>query len=312
MIKLKIINFLRKILFLPFHIIQYLESFYTKILQQLDPNGSECYKEELYQKKIDSKIGSNLKIKKNYFKSDHEYKSKIYDYDNPIKFYTPTKISSFRAASLFIKEPYTLEWIENNGGKDIVFLDIGANIGTYSLYYASVFNGQTFSFEPAYRNLDLLVKNINLNKFNDFITVIPNPIYKKVSNKHFTQSKNIAGLAEATYGKEFLGNILKKKTKLIYNFKTLSLTIDKIFKLIDQPSQSLIKIDVDGNEIEILMGAKEFINGKDCKSIMIETREETRQDVKIILEEAGFENKTTNLPSNTATANEYWHKNSLE
>jgi len=47
MIKLKIIDFLRKILFLPFHIIQYFENTYAKILQQIDPNGSECYKEEL-------------------------------------------------------------------------------------------------------------------------------------------------------------------------------------------------------------------------------------------------------------------------
>ena len=38
---------MRKIIFLPFYIIQYLENTYAKILQQIDPNVSECYKEEL-------------------------------------------------------------------------------------------------------------------------------------------------------------------------------------------------------------------------------------------------------------------------
>ena len=296
--KFNIKSYLRKIFFLPFHIIKFIENLYSLVLQKLDPNGTECYKEELSQKQIDSKINSNLKIKKNYFGDFKEYKSKIYDYNNPLKFYTPTKIASHRAASLFEKEPFTIEWIDSNGGKEVVFLDIGANMGIYSIYYANVFNSCVLSFEPVYRNLDLLARNINLNKLNNLITIIPNPIYKSAEKSFFKQSKNLAGMAEASFGKEFY----KKKTDSEYNFQTLSLSLDNIFNLINEPISNIIKIDVDGNEAEVLYGAKKIIGDEKCKAIMVETRESTVAKVNKILEEAKFEKK------NNIGFNEFWYK----
>lgn len=50
------------------------------------------------------------------------------------------------------------------------------------------------------------------------------------------------------------------------------------------PKPNLIKIDVDGNEHEVIKGAKNTINSSDCKSILIETFYKTEKQTKSILE----------------------------
>ena len=270
--KVKII--VRKVIFLPLHIFNKLSQFYVTLIGFIDPNGSECYWEELSQKQIDSRTGSNLKFK------HQEYKPSNFNSVKKLKFYTPTKIASFRAYTLFSKEQDTLKWIEKYGEKNKIFFDVGANMGVYSLFYALTYKSKVYSFEPSFRNLDLLVRNISLNNLNQFISVISNPIYNNQIISNFSQSKNIAGLAEATFGKNSIENR--------NDYNTLSISLDYLVErnIIEKPN--LIKIDVDGNEVEVLEGARNIIKSENCNSILIETRSNTSQPVKKILEESGY------------------------
>jgi len=97
--KNKILIVLRVVLFSPFHLFIWLSKFYSKFLSFIDPNGSECYWEELSQKHINGRINSKLNLK-----NEIEYTSNKFDYNKGLNFYTPTKVSSFRAKSLFFKE----------------------------------------------------------------------------------------------------------------------------------------------------------------------------------------------------------------
>ena len=83
-----------------------------------------------------------------------------------IAFYVPNKITLWRAERLFNKEPDTIEWIRTFRNDD-VFIDIGANVGSYAIW-ASLSRGvQTYAFEPEAQNYALLNRNIALNKIND-------------------------------------------------------------------------------------------------------------------------------------------------
>ena len=296
MLKFKnIINLIRKIFLFPFEILSFFAVLYSRILSFFDPNGSERYWEELVQKHIDSKINSNLKIlQKNIFKS------KKFNYEKKLNFFTPTKIASYRVKTLFSKEKDTLEWIDEYGGKNNIFYDIGANMGIYSLYYAHTFNGRVFSFEPSFRNLDLLIRNINLNKMQKLINVISNPLYDKESINFFSQDSLIAGEANgSTYGNQKLKN----------NFRTLSLKLDNLVnnKTIEYPT--MIKIDVDGNEIEILKGSLQTLKNNICKTVLVEVRQNTKNDVYKILDDCGFSKKDQNEQlSDVELANEIWVK----
>ena len=100
----------------------------------------------------------------NDFMQERSYRSiKILNRD--IKFFTPNQITSWRVNTYFSKEPETLEWIDSFENKDdIVFWDIGANIGLYSIYN-SIKNPKstTIAFEPSSSNLRILTRNISIN-----------------------------------------------------------------------------------------------------------------------------------------------------
>jgi len=304
------IKYIRVILFLPFHLFNGFSLLYSKILNLIDPDGSERYWEELSQKQIDNRINSNFKFK------TQEYEPKIFDKKKNLKFYTPTKISSFRAYTLFSKEKDTLEWIEKYGDNNKVFFDIGANMGVYTLFYAATHKSKVYSFEPSFRNLDLLVRNIGLNNLNNYVSVISNPVFNKEVFDNFEQTRNIAGLAEATFGREIEKGEHKKteddpdfpRFKENSNkYKTLSVSIDELVEknIIEKPG--LIKIDVDGNEIEVIEGAKKTIKSNGCISVLIETRADTTKVIGKILEESGYKRKS-DLDNSDSTKTRDWNE----
>lgn len=288
----KLLRVIRKITLFPLHLFNELSILYSKFLSIIDPNGSENYWEELSQSQIDKKINSKLRISKTL-----QHQSKKFDLNKKISFYTPTKIASFRAKTLLSKEIDTLQWIDEYGSKDSIFFDIGANMGVYSLYYATYHEGKVFAFEPSIRNLDLLIRNINLNKLNELINVVPNPVYNKESMDFFSQQYIKAGEAVSIYGTKKMRN----------NYKTLGLTLDYLVKNKIILTPNLIKIDVDGNESEVLQGANGIIQSLNCKTILIETRETTNDKVKKILEKCNYKEKIYKQKQDN-TKNQIWVK----
>ena len=100
----------------------------------------------------------------NDFIQDSAYKP-INVLDNEIKFFVPNQLLNWRVDTFFTKEPETLEWIDNFEKKEnLIFWDIGANIGLYSIYN-SLKNPKstTIAFEPSSSNLRVLTRNISIN-----------------------------------------------------------------------------------------------------------------------------------------------------
>ena len=73
------------------------------------------------------------------------------------------ELTKYRATTFSTKEPETLRWIDEFGGKG-VFYDIGANIGLYSIYNSLKHpKSITIAFEPSSSNLRVLTRNISIN-----------------------------------------------------------------------------------------------------------------------------------------------------
>lgn len=126
---------------------------------------------------------------------------------------------------------------------DIVF-DIGANVGYYTLLASKLAGtkGKVYAFEPDPRTAALLNKNIKLNKCTN-VTVVQSAL---------STQKGITTLVldEANPGESSLANGKGKKITIqgttLYDF----IQQNKI-KNID-----VIKIDVEGAELEVLKGAQ--------------------------------------------------------
>ena len=81
--------------------------------------------------------------------------------------------SGIRFSQLERSEPDTIAWIDNFTNDPIVFWDIGANMGVYSLYAALRPNVQVLAFEPGAASYWALNRNIELNGMDDRITALP-------------------------------------------------------------------------------------------------------------------------------------------
>ena len=112
---------------------------------------------------------------KDFFQND-SYKD-ILIFNNKINFFAPNELIEWRISTFFTKEPETLEWIDSFEKEGLIFWDIGANIGLYSIYNSlKNKNSTTFAFEPSTSNLRILTRNISINNLEKKIKVFPIPL----------------------------------------------------------------------------------------------------------------------------------------
>lgn len=189
----------------------------------------------------------------------------LYFNNKRLTFFIPSLLSRWRVETFFSKEPDTIEWINNfENKKNIIFWDIGANIGLYSLYCSIKKNKiSVVSFEPSPSNLVLLTRNISINSLRN-IEVSPIPICsKKKAHMNFFENNFKEGSAFNLYSENFTKNKSNKFRSL--GFSIDYLVLNKIYNI-----PNYIKIDVDGIESEILIGGKNTFYNKKIKSVLVE------------------------------------------
>ena len=98
-----------------------------------------------------------------------------------MRFSVPNQLNYFRATSFSNKEPETLEWIDQFPEK-CVFWDIGANVGLYTVYAALRKKCHVVAFEPSVFNLELLIRNLHLNRLHQQVTLLPLALSDKMGS----------------------------------------------------------------------------------------------------------------------------------
>ena len=135
-----------------------------------------------------------------------------------------------------------------------LFIDIGANIGAYTLLASSEIKANTISIEPLEDTFKILMDNIYINKIQDNVKAYNIGLGSEISKIHFTKS---------------LDTINHVATKDEINTVEVQIdTLDNI--LINEQCPALIKIDVEGFENEVISGAEKTLANKSLKAIIIE------------------------------------------
>lgn len=132
------------------------------------------------------------------------------------------------------------------------FLDIGANIGYYSLLSARAvgLDGAVHAFEPEPGNFELLSKNISANKLKNIY-----PLNKAVSNKE--EMKQLF-LSAANYGAHSFaeGNV---PLGVEGSVSVSTLRLDDYWREHGRGKIDFIKMDTQGAEGDILEGAEKVL-----------------------------------------------------
>jgi FkbM family methyltransferase len=164
------------------------------------------------------------------------------------------------------------------------FVDVGANVGAYSLKIASDYKSKgikVIAIEAHPANYKALCKNIDINKFTNIHAI----------NKAVSDHKGIVTMYERKFLKRIQpewytihetisGHQLDKR----YSIEVESDTLDAI---LDNYKVDFIKIDIEGAEVEALKGATNTLDR--LRKIIVEIHENNFDKVKHILEDHNFE-----------------------
>ena len=154
---------------------------------------------------------------------------------------------------------YAYEWkvkkfVYRNINNYNKFLDIGANIGTYSILFGKA-GLEGCAFEPVKTNFETLSKNIALNRLESKVKLINLALGSSEHSDVFTFDPINTG---ASHLSSIINEDVNDGGEIPVKIVTLDSIIDKC-NFNPKKDKIFIKIDVEGMESNVLKGAKEFL-----------------------------------------------------
>lgn len=153
--------------------------------------------------------------------------------------------------------------------KKALIFDVGANIGTYSSNLASIFSNSTiYSFEPNINTFNLLRKNVE--KLNNIISINIGLSDVKIESEIYTYLNDLNSEHASLY-KEVFSDLHKDKS--ITSVKIELERLDEFCNNYNIDYIDFLKIDTEGNELDVLKGGIQMINEGRVKLIQFEFNE---------------------------------------
>lgn len=153
-----------------------------------------------------------------------------------------------------LHEYYDMSFLLHFLRPEDLFVDIGANIGSYTVLASAHVGAHSFSFEPVPSTFSHLIQNIKLNQIEGKVTPLNIALGNQKGDINFTADYDAANHV-ATKDEQ---NVIKVPVE----------TLDAILK--DQNRPALLKIDVEGFETEVIKGASKTLENHAVKAVIIE------------------------------------------
>lgn len=189
----------------------------------------------------------------------------------------------WRAKTIESEEPLMGRWLATFTNDDC-FYDVGANIGSYSIIAAKK-GAHVFSFEAEINNLQLLYENAFLNNVTENIFPIHIALHDETSVQTFFVR---------SFSKGDALHSISRPSIYVDNFKgfkisTLAMRLDDVIETFKLPYPTRLKIDVDTNELNVLIGANRVLDI--CKEVYIELYFgfQEHQAILDLMKDKGFE-----------------------
>lgn len=184
-----------------------------------------------------------------------------------IHFTTVNEVTAWRARTAMAKEPGTIAWIEEMSASDVL-LDIGANVGLYSLCAARFRGVRVFAFEPESQNFALLNVNIHRNGLQDSIVAYCVALADETRFDTLYVSNFEAGASCHSFGESLRPDGLPFSAA--FRQGCFATTLDALTQAGAIPVPRHIKIDVDGIEHKVIRGAAKTLADRQVASVLVE------------------------------------------
>jgi FkbM family methyltransferase len=199
--------------------------------------------------------------------------------DVVVLYVTPNTFTKWRVDSLFEKEPITIEWIASFKADD-VFVDVGANVGMYTMWAAKSRGVRVIAFEPESQNFALLNRNIFLNGLGHLVSAycLGMSDVAGLSQLHLSRFK--AGGSCHSLGEQV--DFKRDPMKPVFSQGCVAARLDDLVAggAVLEPDH--IKIDVDGFEPKVIAGARRIIEGTKLRSMLIEVNQNLPDHLQMV------------------------------
>jgi FkbM family methyltransferase len=134
-----------------------------------------------------------------------------------------------------------------------LFIDLGANVGSYSILGGSEIGAETISIEPIPQTFEILRQNVAVNNVTSLVTCMNIGMGNEKGVLRFTKSLDT------------VNHVAKD-----YDTNTIDVNVERFDDIITLNKPTLIKIDVEGFETEVLKGMAIALKTDYLKAVIIE------------------------------------------
>lgn len=135
---------------------------------------------------------------------------------------------------------------------DDCFYDVGANVGAYSILASQHGRCEVHSFEPHPQTFDSLARNIAIQKYSGNVHL------------HNTAIGNSDGVIRLTADHDTVNHVAEGDVK-----GSLLVKISSLCRMALNPP-TLMKVDVEGFELQVLQGAERLLENRKLKAVIVE------------------------------------------
>lgn len=172
----------------------------------------------------------------------------------------------FRVDTLFTKEPGTIDWIESFDEGD-VFVDVGANIGMYTIYAGVACGARVYAFEPEAQNYAELCRNILLNGADGDIDAYCAALNDRpLELSRLLLSAFGVGHSFHDFGERSRPGAPESRAAQ----GCIGFTLDHLVEGKSLPRPDHVKIDVDGHEQKVIKGMARLIESGAPRTLLLE------------------------------------------
>ena len=179
-----------------------------------------------------------------------------------------------------------------------IYLDIGANTGSYALLPLIDENITCYAFEPNPKSFDVLTENVSINNLNNKVKIYNIGMWYEESKLELKVPLDTTDSGLSTFGDNPSRFKYSNKSGEFGTHLVNCKTIDDIVKELNLPHVDAIKIDTEGAELNILKGGVKLL--KEQKPLILLEYDDKnttqfgykRKDISDFLKTIGYEHFT--------------------
>jgi FkbM family methyltransferase len=136
-----------------------------------------------------------------------------------------------------------------------LFIDVGANAGSYTILASAAIGARGIAFEPIPETYGRLMENLHLNHLDDRVVALNKGVGAESATIQFTSDTDCTNHALAADE---------------LHASTVSVEVNTLDSALLGQSPMLMKIDVEGYETPVLMGGQQALRNESLRAVIME------------------------------------------